>query len=275
MKKILFALFVLIAIKSNAQIIYEHSYPGANSSAFARLTIINLGNNDYKYYYFDYNLNQLKLFNLDHSPYASVNAPFPLNNETQYTVGYITKSLFDCDTNMFEYAIMPGDGRKNFYIYRQDGTQLFERDSTIAPWCFGCFNASYDVRAVINTPVGAKLILTKSDPSNAFLLYDVYSLCGTLPENIIGVEAASAMYVKTYPNPTTGATDFQFDLPSNIEKYELVIYNSSAGVIKTIQIKSATDKYHLDGSDLSSGIYFFTINTVNKVLQNGKFILSK
>jgi hypothetical protein len=275
MKKILIALIMLLSHKTDAQITYEQSYPGPNSSAFARLVIINLGNNDYKYFYFDYNLNQLKLFNMDHSPYTTVNAPFPLIDESKYTVGYITKSLFDCDTTMFEYAIMPGDGTKNFYVYRQDGTQLFERDSTIAPWCFGCFNASYDFRAITNTPTGAKLFLLKADSTGALLVFDVYSLCGTLPEDGIKVEAASTSYVKVCPNPALGTTDFQFDLPNNIKNYELDIFNSVAEIIKRIRIQNPTERFHLDGIDLSSGQYYYTVTTENKVLQNGKFILNK
>jgi len=275
MKKFLIGLIILLNHKTDAQINYEHSYPGPNSPAFSRLVIINLGNNDYKYFYFDYNLNQLKLFNLDHSPYSTVIPPFPLINEGTYTIGYVTKSLFDCDTNMFEYAIMPGDGTKNFYIYRQDGTLLFERDSTIAPWCFGCFNASYDFRAISNTPSGAKLFLLKADSSGALMAFDVYSLCGTLPEDVINLEAASNTFVKVFPNPAIGTTDFQFDLPGNIKKYELNIYNSAAEKIKTIRIQNATEKYHLDGNDLSSGLFFYTISADSKVLQNGKFILIK
>src|SRR5947207_8455481 len=110
MKKILICLIMLLTQKTIAQITYEHSYPGANSTAWARLTIINLGNNEYKYFYVDYGTNELKLFNLDHSPYATSNLPITLIDEVHYTVGYVTKSLFDCDSTMFEYAIMPGDG---------------------------------------------------------------------------------------------------------------------------------------------------------------------
>lgn len=275
MKKVLFAVALLLCLKIHAQIVYEHSYPGPNSPSWARLTIINLGNSDYKYYYFDYSTNEIKLFNLDHSSYFTCSPPFTLIDEGNYTVGYITKSLFDCDSSMLEYAIMPGDGRKNFYVYRQDGTLIFERDSTIAPWCFGCFNASSDFKPIMNTPQGTKLILAKSDSIGAFLLYDVYSLCGTLPEGLIDVEAISATYVKTYPNPSVGATEFQFDLPGNILKYELVFYNSSGQVIKTINIQNATKSYHLDTRDLNSGLYFYTLNTAEKVLQNGKFLVNK
>ena len=56
-----------------------------------------MGNNGYKYMYIDFQANQLKLFNLDHSPYSTTNVPVSLVNTGEYTVGYVTKALFDCD----------------------------------------------------------------------------------------------------------------------------------------------------------------------------------
>ena len=99
MKNIALVLSMMICIKVSAQITYEHSYPGPNSPSWSRLTIINLGSYEYKYYYFDYSTNEIKLFNLDHTPFFTCSPPFNLIDEGNYTVGYITKSLFDCDSS--------------------------------------------------------------------------------------------------------------------------------------------------------------------------------
>lgn len=278
MKKIIFITLFAFVMNAKAQITYEYTYYGTDSigAATGGLQLANIGNNDYKYVYVDYVTNQLKLSNLNHTPYLTISIPVTLINPGAYNVGYVTKSLFDCDTNMIEYMIMPqANSSRNTYIYRQDGTLLFQRDSTMPPYCFGCFTGSYDVRPIRNTPAGAKLFLMKRSTNGNLPNVDVYALCGTLPEGAMELDATSASYVKVFPNPATGETYFQFDFPSNTEKYELNIYNSTGQVIKTIKIPTATEKYRLDDTPLSSGLYFFTLKTENKVLQNGKFIITK
>lgn len=259
------------------QITYEHTFPGPQCAISAQVLLINMGNNDYKFSYIDYAANQLKLFNLDYSPYISINVPITLTSQAEYTIAYVTWSLFDCDTTMFEYAIMSNNWRNNFYIYRQDGTQLFERDSTIAPYCFGCIGGSYEIRPIKNSPVGSKLFLHHADTLGLFTTTDVYSLCGTLPiiTDIMEMDNSSANFVQEYPNPSSGEAEFKFDLPSNFQSYDLVIFNSSGNVINTIKISGTTTKYRIEEKSISSGSYFYTLKTKDKILQSGKFIISK
>ncbi|MEI6816348.1 MAG: T9SS type A sorting domain-containing protein [Bacteroidota bacterium] len=259
------------------QITYQHTFPGPNSPSFAQVQLINMGNNDYKFCYIDYATNQLKLFNIDYSVFNTINVPVTLTSQAVYTIAYVTWSLFDCDTTMFEYAIMSNNYRNNFYIYRQDGTLLFERDSTIAPYCFGCFGGSYEIRPIKNSPDGSKLFLYKADSTGVFLTTDVYSLCGTLPiiTDIMENPNVTASYVQEFPNPSSGLVEFKFDLPGNIQNYELIIYDSNGQTINLVNITSTTSIYKMEYKQFSSGTYFFTFNTNEKVLQTGKFIIYK
>ncbi len=276
MKNIWKYLFLLLSTSSSAQITYEHTYPYVQGPSGDRIQLADIGGNDFKYIYVDYSTNELNLFNLDHTAYATVSVPITLNNGGEYTIGYVTKSLFDCDTNMFEYAILPGGGgRNNFYVFRQDGSLLFERDSCLAPYGFGEFSGSYDVRPIVNTPAGAKLFLAKADSAGSFQTVDVYSLCGTLPQDIIEGNINFESFVKIFPNPGTGQLHFQFQLPDNIRKYELVIYSSSGNIISVEKIIGTSKEYYLDDSQLSSGTYNYTLNSTNKIIQSGKFIISK
>ena len=271
------SIFLLLNSANFGQIILEHTFPGPNSTAADRgVRLINIGNNHYKYVYTDYTANQLKLFNLDFTPYYTVNVPITLVNVNTYSIGYITYSLFDCDTSMFEYAIMAGGPTLNFYIYRQDGTLLFERDSTIAPYAFGSFSGSYDLRPIVNSPDGTKLFLCHANSSLYLITTDVYSLCGTLPVEVeVDDQTPSVNFVQEYPNPSSGIIEFKFQLPSNFENYELVIYDSSGQIQNKITIPGTTINYKMEEQQLSSGTYYFSLNTKNKVLQSDKFIITK
>ena len=86
---------------------------------------------------------------------------------------------------------------------------------------------------------------------------------------------SSATYVQVYPNPSSDETEFAFQLPSNFENYDLEIYDSSGHAIKNTPILANTTIYKMEVKNLSSGIYFFTLNSKNKILQTGKFIITK
>lgn len=60
MKKLTIYLLLLLPFLSNAQIIFEHTYPGPNSISQNRLQLVNLANNEFKYIYTDYSRMSLR-----------------------------------------------------------------------------------------------------------------------------------------------------------------------------------------------------------------------
>ncbi len=279
MKKLFFTLcfaFLFTTASVKAQITLEHTYPGPSGPPQSRPIVINMGGTDgYKYMYTDYLTNQIKLFNLNHTPYSTVNVPIPLIDEGEYTIGYVTRSLFDCDSTMFEYAILPGNWRNNFYIYRQNNSLLFQSDSTVAPYCFGCFSGSNDVRPIYNTPEGAKLFLYPADSLGNFRYTEIYSLCGTLPTNAEVIDASSSLHIKVFPNPTAMEINFEISPPNNFEKFELVIFDITGNEQKRESIRTGNNKITLDISTLSNGTYIYSLVSKGKTQESGKFIITK
>ena len=275
--KLLVAIIIscsLISIKAIAQITFEQSYPGPNSPAWARLQLINMGNDEYKYLLVDFPANNFTLYNLDHTQYIQVPVPVQLINEIENNIGYVTRTLFDCDSSKFEYAVLPQNGNHVFCIYREDGTLLFQRDSTVAPYCLGCFGAAYDVRPIQSSPAGAKLFLSKNSPTG-YMTTDVYSICGQLPVSDFEISSGFNSYVKIFPLPATGIVNFEFDFPSNTGKYEMEIFNASGQPLNSFEIPGYQKRFSFSERYLSPGLYFFTIKTENRTIQNGKFIIAK
>ena len=264
---IIASILMLYATNLEGQITLEHSYFVPDGKD---LYITDLGNNNYKYFYIDYYNDKFSLYNLDHSPFM-LNIITGVSMESGlYTIAYITTNLFDCDSTTIEYAMTTVSGGRPFYVFRTDGTQLFRKDSTAGPYGFGAkYGGSIIIQPIYSTPAGTKLMLMNVWTN----IWNVYSLCGTLPESISEVEQGYN-YVQIYPNPTTGKITFQIETPSNIENYELTIYNASWQKIKTencIGVKTLT----IDNNNLSSGNYFYSLQTKNKILQTGKFIIAK
>jgi hypothetical protein len=266
MKKFLFAMFVFQIVNVKAQVMLEHTY---NIQSGNQFYFTDLGNNNYKYFSIDYFNDKFSLYNLDHTPFMLNIATGASLQSGLFTIGYITSTLFDCDSNNIEYVITTtSSATQPFYIYRTDGTLLFQKDSVVASWCFGCYGG-ISAHPIFNTPTGTKLILVNQTSNDWF----VYALCGTLPEVISEIEQGN-QYVQLFPNPSSDIIILKISTPSSIEESSLSIYNASFQVIGTESIRG--NRTITIGNDkLSSGTYFFSLQTKNKILQTGKFILSK
>lgn len=274
MKKIIYSLiclWVLGVTNSKAQITLEHTYDYYRKFFF----VTDIGNNEYKYVIQD-SLG-FSLYNLDHSLYLNVVSPIPLNQSpSYYEIAYITKSLFDCDSTNIEYVITAPTHMGNFYVFRTDGTLLFERDSVKGPYCFGCATGSIWQQPIFNTSNGAKLLLFSNLPDSQGGYADsisVYSLCGTAPTFIRDV-SSNESFVKLFPNPTYGMLNFEIMPPNNQEKFKLAIYDSELQLIEEADINGKRFQFDLNKRSLSSGMYFYDLRTENKIFQTGKFIIS-
>jgi len=262
---------ILLSSASNAQVTLEQTYSLPHTQENFR--IINLGNNNYKYVIVNYHDSNFSLYNLDHSPFMlNISVPLLDTIGPGYDISYITSSLFDCDSTNIEYVLtaVSAPTKYTFYIYRTDGTLLFSKDSVTMSYCSLCGAGGADVEGITNTSSGAKLLLFNNQNKNIFF---VYSLCGNLPVNIMEINQSTS-YVKVFPNPTSDQINFNITPPGNIEKYELIIFNSVFQTIKTTEINGET-KINLDCTPLSSGTYFYSLQNKNKVYQAGKFILQK
>ena len=85
-----------------------------------------------------------------------------------------------------------------------------------------------------------------------------------------------ALY-QNYPNPFNPSTTISYDLPSN-DFVTLKIYDVLGNEIITLINEEQPAGYHkinFDASALSSGMYFYTLQSGNKILTNKMILLNK
>ncbi len=66
--------------------------------------------------------------------------------------------------------------------------------------------------------------------------------------------------INVFPNPATNFINFEFDNTTK-EQLFLSIFNAQGQTVKTIEFGSGSKSQNIDISDLSSGVYFYRINT--------------
>jgi len=277
MKKLLFIASALILNTAimKAQITLEHVF---DSTWFGgdRFYCTDIGNNDFKYVFLDGKTNSFSLYNLDMSPFL-MNISIPVSDSIKqgFRVIYITKTLFDCDSNNIEYVYEnPYNINNKFWIFRIDGTILLEVDSANGPYGFGAsLGGSITQRPILNTSAGAKLFVQKYDNNNIPRIL-VYSLCGEAPITIADFSETTP-YLKVFPNPTDKSINFEISPINNYEELQILIFDAASREHCRKDILMYDGKFSIDVREYNSGTYFYSLIGKNKVYLTGKFILTK
>lgn len=226
-----------------------------------------------KYVVCDTVTNSFSLYNMDFSPFLlniAVPQPFGLFD---YQVMYVSRGLFDCDTTNIEYAYgATTTANLPYYVMRTDGTQLFRVDSAFGPYCIGgCQGLSDYTRPIRNTSAGAKLFLYKTNTG----AINIYSLCGSLPTEVLDFSSTNQSFVQLFPNPTSSTLTFQINPPDNMNDFDLVILDNTGREVQRQKVNFSNNKYTMDVTSLSGGMYFYSLCTKTKAYQSGKFIITK
>lgn len=127
------------------------------------------------------NEDQRTIYNLDMTPYRVLNYPAPPAGMGWSHMTYITEALFDTDPSTIEYvlvAVSPGSfGTYAMFIYREDGTLIFQQNP-------GCFTGQF------GSPMDSYEPIYMVDGQAYMIVYDqillspptkIYALPGSLP----------------------------------------------------------------------------------------------
>lgn len=237
---------------------------------------VDIDNNETKYFFMDTVNNQFTLYNMNFTPFMS-NIQIPGSYNVNYSVMYLSRRLFDCDSSNIEYMYSaPFVPSSTLKILRTNGNVLFSKDSTIALYSIGALGGSNDMRPIRKTSAGTKMFLGKYVPSNTNnnIQNQVYSLCGALPQGYAEIFNPLVSAAKVYPNPTTNEVVFEINIPSNVSKYDLTLYDlNGKTIIKVQDLKS--NRHSLDISAFNSGVYFYSLTSDNKPFATGKIVSTK
>lgn len=277
MKKMFFLVLLLIATRtSHAQITYEQTYP--NGSQFAgNLHPVQLTGVGYVYCLYDIAQLQIRLYNLNHSLYTTINIPALPANAASIRISYVSNTLFDMNSTNMEYIIQytaPVTNNSNrVCVYRDNGTLLFQKDSVFLDPAYYTETPS----AIFSTPSGTKMIL-----SSQFGPAYVYALAGTLPcyacsptpplsdgpdgEN----PHRSAL---PFPNPSSETTTVPYQLPEGEHSGWLVVYDQLGQEVKRFQVTDQFDSLLVGTADLAVGTYNYRIEANGKTVQGRQLIV--
>ncbi len=254
MKQILSTLVLMFSIAAlYGQITLQKTY---NYSA----TVVKLETLGYKYYLMDVPASQVRIYNMDHSLFKTINCSVP-NGYFLADIKFVSENLFNADSQIelaYTYYKYVSTSTSYYYIY---GAKVITENGTVLQPIDG---AQY-------------LYLNKTGDAE----YKLFAYCfdySVFPEkvwtniyNISGSPVFSAsisdkqqdVLLNAWPNPASEVIRLEYELPLNVKSASLNVYDTSGRKIKDFVIDSHSDHIAMNVNDLAAGTYLFNIEYDN------------
>lgn len=276
---------LIFALTAKSQITLENNYVIPTNSYRGGLTSIKLDISGDKYLLYDYKAKQIKLYNLNHTIFKTINIPaLPKyrtgNSDSIVSISYITENLFNSD-NLIEFVAYDGQFDTqlttpyfgSMKVFNENGITIFSGDSLMPCLKRDATYYGYEGKGdfIFNTTAGSKMILFSY--KNNIPSQRVYSLPGIL---VTGIQKNNENYNNAlpFPNPTNNSITLPYKLDSGKEG-KLVINDINGKILFEYKIDTTFDNVLIDTNTMTAGNYFYSIYSSDKKVSTGKFIVTK
>ena len=277
----LIAGLLLASFVSNSQITFSNRYSATNTGFSSGPVLNKFALSGYKYVWFNNSTKTILIYNPNHSLYKSITVPN--TTMTNGNVSYITETLFDND-NQIEYVYAGGTGTginymPKVYIYKENGTQVFFRDSAQ-------MQSSTTFNQAVNNyePIffdGSKTVMRLAIGYTT-LGYEYYDLPGTLPCIQCGANGPTSAKTELpnetepvfYPNPANDQLKLKYELPKDYKTAYVKVQDMQGKEIETFRVTNDFSFIYLP-KDYNNGLYIYSLIVDDKVVKREKIVLSK
>lgn len=233
-------------------------------------TVVKLETLGYKYYLMDVPNSQVRIYNMDHSVFKTINCSVP-NGYYLSDIKYVSENLFNSDSQIelaYTYYQYVATSTSYYYMY---GAKVINETGTVLQPIDG---AQY-------------LYVNKTGDAE----YKLFAYCfdySVFPEkvwtniyNISGFPVFSAsisdkqqdVLLKAWPNPASEVIRLQYELPVNVKSASMNVYDSSGRKVKNFAIDSHSDHIAMNVNDLAAGTYLFNIEYDNIRTDTKKIVI--
>lgn len=264
MKQILSTLILMFSIAAvYSQITLQKTY---NYST----TVVKLETLGYKYYLMDVPNSQVRIYNMDHSLFKTINCSVPTGYYLA-EIKYVSENLFNSDSQIelaytyYKYVATP---TSYYYMY---GAKVINETGT-----------------VLQPIDGAQYLYVNKTGDTEYKLFAYCFDYSVSPEkvwtniyNISGIPVISAsisdkqqdVLLNAWPNPATEVIRLEYELPASVKSASLNVYDTSGRKVKNFAIDSHSDHIAMNVNDMAAGTYLYNIEYDNQRTISKKIVV--
>jgi len=232
--------------------------------------VVKLETLGYKYYLMDVPASQVRIYNMDHSVFKTINCSVP-NGFYLADIKYVSENLFNSDSQIelaYTYYKYVTTSTSYYYIYgskvvNESGSNLISID-------------------------GAQYIYVNKTGDSEYKLFAYCFDYSVSPEkvwtniyNIPGISVFSAsisdkpqdILLHAWPNPASEIIRLEYELPANVKSASLSVYDTNGRKVKNFAIDSHSDHIAMNVDDLAAGTYLYNIEYNNQRTSSKKIVV--
>ena len=124
---------------------------------------------------------------------------------------------------------------------------------------------------VIGTSVFKYTFFNANDEDENIVVVVEYD---TSPDGIAEHLMANGFVSEIYPNPATTFANIDYELTPQVKKASLRVINLLGAVVKDVELNKNASNHRLDVSNLTRGVYFYSVIINNEVYKTKKLIVN-
>lgn len=132
------------------------------------------------------------------------------------------------------------------------------------------FSGHYEIGGTTGTSIVEYTFFNQSNEDENITVTVTFK---TSPEGIADQLMANGFVSEIYPNPATTNASLDYELTPEVNKASLRVMNLLGAVVKDVELNKSASKYRLDVSDLTSGVYFYSVIINNEIYKTKKLIV--
>lgn len=102
-----------------------------------------------------------------------------------------------------------------------------------------------------------------------YFKYDPTAVPDAVEENF------SNVFSNAYPNPANNVVSFDYDMPFNAQTASVAIYNMMGQEVIRQDVNIGGSRLDINVSDLTDGVYFYSLIVNNQAVKTSKLVISK
>lgn len=152
--------------------------------------------------------------------------------------------------------------------------QISQGDVTLEPGVPNIFNAHFAPVDENWTPIpytGITIEYHFYERTGEHMVFEIYFEYN--PDSV--EENFSNVFSNAYPNPANNVVSFDYDMPFNAQTASVAIYNMMGQEVIRQDVNVDGSRLDINVSDLTDGVYFYSLIVNNQAVKTSKLVISK